>query len=44
MDFLSSRLSYRLAKYARFPVMIVDVIGYLPLTREEKNHFFQFVS
>ena len=43
-DFLSSRLSYRLATYARFPLMIVDEIGYLPLTREESNLFFQFVS
>jgi DNA replication protein DnaC len=43
-DFLSSRLSYRLATYARFPLMIVDEIGYLSLTREESNLFFQFVS
>jgi DNA replication protein DnaC len=43
-DFLLSRLSYRLATYPRFPVMIVDEIGYLPLTREESNLFFQFVS
>jgi DNA replication protein DnaC len=43
-DFLSSKLSYRLATYARFPLMIVDEMGYLPLTREESNLFFQFVS
>ena len=43
-DFLSSKLRYRLATYSRFPVMIVDEIGYLPLTREESNVFFQFVS
>ncbi|EQD69551.1 IstB ATP binding domain-containing protein [mine drainage metagenome] len=43
-DFLSSKLSYRLATYSRFPLMIVDEIGYLPLTREESNLFFQFVS
>ena len=30
--------------YSRFSVMIVDKIGYLPLTREESNVFFQFVS
>jgi DNA replication protein DnaC len=42
--FLSSKLSYRLATYSRFPVMIVDEIGYLPLKREESNLFFQFVS
>ena len=43
-DLESSRLQYRLATYARFPLMIVDEIGYLPLTREESNLFFQFVS
>ena len=43
-DFLSSRLSYRLATYSRFPLMIVDEIGYLPLSKEESNLFFQFVS
>jgi DNA replication protein DnaC len=43
-DFLSTRLSFRLATYVRFTLMIVDEIGYLPLTREESNLFFQFVS
>ncbi len=37
-------MSYRLAMYAIFPLMIVDEIGYLPLTGEESNLFFQFVS
>lgn len=43
-DSLSSRLSYRLATYSRFPLMIVDEIDYLPLTREESSLFFQFGS
>ena len=43
-DFLSSKLSYRFATYARFPLIIVDEIRYLPLMREESNLFFQFVS
>ena len=43
-DLESSRLQYRLATYARFPLMIADEIGYLSLTREESNLFFQFVS
>jgi DNA replication protein DnaC len=43
-DYLSTRLSYRLATYVRFTLMIVDEIGYLPLTREESNLFYQFVS
>ena len=39
----SSKLQYRLATYARFPLMIVNEIGYLLLTMEELNLFFQFV-
>ena len=38
------RLEYRIRTYSRFRLMIVDEIGYLPLTREESNLFFQFVS
>ncbi|WMT43664.1 MAG: ATP-binding protein [Cuniculiplasma divulgatum] len=34
----------RIKTYSRFRLMIVDEIGYLPLTREESNLFFQFVS
>ena len=37
-------LSIRLKAYGKFPLMIVDEIGYLPLGREESNLFFQFVS
>ena len=37
-------LSIRLKAYGKFPLMIVDEIGYLPLNREEGNLFFQFVS
>ncbi len=37
-------LSIRLKTYGKFPLMIVDEIGYLPLDREESNLFFQFVS
>ena len=43
-DYDLSRLQYRLATYNRFPLMIVDEIGYLPLSKEEANLFFQFVS
>jgi len=39
-----NRLDYRLKIYSKFHLMIVDEIGYLPLTREESNLFFQFVS
>jgi DNA replication protein len=43
-DFDLKRLEYRIRTHSRFRLMIVDEIGYLPLTREESNLFFQFVS
>ena len=43
-DYDLKRLEYRIKTYSRFRLMIVDEIGYLPLTREESNLFFQFVS
>ena len=36
-DFDLTRLDYRLKTYSKFHLMIVDEIGYLPLTREESN-------
>ena len=43
-DYDLNRLDYRLSTYSKFHLMIVDEIGYLPLTKEESNLFFQFVS
>lgn len=43
-DYDLNRLQYRLSTYSRFPLMIVDEIGYLPLSMEELNLFFQFIS
>ena len=43
-DYDLKRLEYRIKTYSRFRLMIVDEIGYLPLSREEANLFFQFVS
>jgi DNA replication protein DnaC len=43
-DYDLKRLEYRIKTYSMFRLMIVDEIGYLPLTREESNLFFQFVS
>ena len=43
-DYDLKRLEYRIKTYSRFKLMIVDEIGYLPLSREESNLFFQFVS
>jgi len=35
---------YKIRTYSRFPLMIVDELGYLPLNKEESNLFFQFIS
>ena len=43
-DYDLKQLEYRIKTYYRFRLMIVDEIGYPPLTREESNLFFQFVS
>ena len=43
-DYDLKRLEYRIKTYSRVRLIIVDEIGYLPLTREESNLFFQFVS
>jgi DNA replication protein DnaC len=39
-DYDLKRLEYRIRTYSRFKIMIVDEIGYLPLTREESNLCF----
>lgn len=38
------KLKERLGKIARYRLLIVDEIGYLPIGREEANLFFQLVS
>ena len=43
-DYDLKRLEYRIRTNSRFRLMIADEIGYLPLTREESNLFFQFGS
>ena len=43
-EFMRDRLNTLLRKYARYPLMIIDEIGYLPLNREESNLLFQLVS
>jgi DNA replication protein DnaC len=43
-DLSELRLNYRLSAYSKFHLMIVDEIGYFPLTKEKTNLFFQFVS
>ena len=43
-EFMRDSLNTLLRKYARYPLMIIDEIGYLPLNREESNPLFQLVS
>ena len=43
-EFIRDRLNILLRNYARYPLMIIDEIGYLPLNREESNLLFQLVS
>ena len=43
-EFMRDGLNALLRKYARYPLMIIDEIGYLPLNREESNLLFQLVS
>ena len=43
-EFMRDGLNTLLRKYARYPLMIIDEIGYLPLNREESNLLFQLVS
>lgn len=43
-EFMRDSLNTLLRKYARYPLMIIDEIGYLPLNREESNLLFQLVS
>jgi len=43
-DVRADCLRIRLKSYGKFPMMIVDEIGYLPLSREESNLFFHLVS
>ena len=43
-EFMRDILNTFLRKYARYPLMIIDEIGYLPLNREESNLLFQLVS
>ena len=43
-DYDLKNLEYRIKTYFRCRLMIVDEIGYLPLSREKSNQFFQLVS
>jgi DNA replication protein len=43
-DYQTGRPEYKLRTYNKFPLMIIDEIGYLPLNKEDSNLLFQFVS
>jgi DNA replication protein DnaC len=41
---LENRLETRIKHYAKYRVLIIDEIGYLPITKEESNMFFQLIN
>lgn len=41
---LENRLETRLKHYAKYRLLIIDEIGYLPITKEESNMFFQLIN
>ncbi|WP_352419795.1 IS21-like element helper ATPase IstB [Proteiniborus sp.] len=41
---LENRLETRLKHYAKYKLLIIDEIGYLPITKEESNMFFQLIN
>ncbi len=41
---LENRLETRLKHYAKYKLLIIDEIGYLPINREEGNIFFQLIN
>ncbi|HHT96491.1 MAG TPA: ATP-binding protein, partial [Clostridiales bacterium] len=41
---LENRLETRLKHYCKYKVLIIDEIGFLPITKEESNMFFQLIN
>ena len=41
---LENRLETRLKHYAKYKLLIIDEIGYLPIDKEEGNIFFQLIN
>lgn len=41
---LENRLETRLKHYAKYKVLIIDEIGYLPIEKDEANMFFQLIN
>lgn len=42
--YLENRLEVRLRHYAKYRLLIIDEIGYLPISLEEANFFFQLIN
>jgi DNA replication protein DnaC len=42
--YLENRLETRLKHYSKYKLLIIDEIGYLPITKEESNMFFQLIN
>ncbi|MFI2352216.1 ATP-binding protein [Streptomyces sp. NPDC019443] len=40
----SGRLSAELTKFGRYPLIVVDEVGYIPFEAEAANLFFQLIS
>jgi hypothetical protein len=40
----STRLQHELARLARYPLLVIDEVGYIPFEPEAANLFFQLVS
>ena len=41
---LENRLETRIKHYTKYKVLIIDEIGYLPISKEEANLFFQLIN
>ena len=41
---LENRIESRLKHYAKYKLLIIDEIGYLPISKEEANMFFQLIN
>lgn len=41
---LENRLESRLKHYAKYRILVIDEIGYLPISKEEANMFFQLIN
>ena len=41
---LEGRLQERLKKFTGYKLLIIDELGYLPITRDDSKHFFQLID